>query len=132
MELRVMQNTLWRDVTVVPAEQSKENKTLTSKPTFSHMQRQLETGGGIRDTGDHSGEETTVVTQVMSDGSVLTTVYEGKRIVSQNKTHAANTEKIPTIFSTQVEKSGKAVEGTEENLACAETESLMLNMLKSR
>ena len=27
MELRVMQNTLWRDVTVVPAEQSKENKS---------------------------------------------------------------------------------------------------------
>lgn len=72
-----------------------------------------------------------MVTQVMSDGSVLTTVYEGKCIVSQNKTHAANPEKIPTILSNQVEKSGKAVEGNEESLACAETASLMLNMLKS-
>jgi len=94
--------------------------------------RQLETGGGIRDTDDNSGEDTTVVTQVMSDGSVLTTVYEGDRIVSQNKTHAAHPEENPTILSTQVEKSGKIGTDETEKLASAETAALMLNMLQSR
>ena len=91
------------------AEPSKDmvnrDKTVLAKGQFSTMLRQLETGGGITDTGESNGEDTTTVIQVMSDGSVLITVYAGDRLVSQTKTHAANPDKIPTILSTQVEKS---------------------------
>ena len=87
-------------------------------------------GSSVREDGaGDSGEETTTITQVMSDGSVLITVYEGDRIVSQSKTHAAHPEDNPTILSTQVDKSGKI--GTDENekLASAETAASMLDLL---
>ncbi|WP_255449231.1 hypothetical protein [Selenomonas caprae] len=131
MEIQATKAVLWNPG-AAETESSKRDKTLVAKTTFSHMLRQLETGGGIRDTDDNSGEDTTVVTQVMSDGSVLTTVYEGNRIVSQNKTHAAHPEENPTILSTQVEKSGKIGTDETEKLASAETAALMLNMLQSR
>ena len=57
------------------------DKTTAAKGQFSTMLRQLETGGGITDTGESSGEDTTTVIRVMSDGSVLITVYEGDKIV---------------------------------------------------
>ena len=94
------------------------------------MLRQLETGGGIRDTSEgDNGEETTTVTQVMSDGSVLVTIYAGDRIVSQSKTHAAHPEENPTILSTQVEKSGQAIPAEAEKMASAETAAFMMNAL---
>ena len=132
MEIQATRNTIWCGSTSENTRTAKDDKTLASKASFSHMLRQLETGGGIRDTDDNSGEDTTVVTQVMSDGSVLTTVYEGDRIVSQSKTHAAHPEDNPTILSTQVEKSGKIGTDETEKLASAETAALMLNMLQSR
>ncbi|SFT41717.1 hypothetical protein SAMN02910356_00547 [Selenomonas sp. GACV-9] len=131
MEIQATKAVLWNPG-AAETESSKRDKTPVAKTTFSHMLRQLETGGGIRDTDDNSGEDTTVVTQVMSDGSVLTTVYEGNRIVSQNKTHAAHPEENPTILSTQVEKLGKIGTDETEKLASAETAALMLNMLQSR
>ena len=87
------------------------DKTVLAKGQFSTMLRQLETGGGISDTGESSGEDTTTVIQVMSDGSVLITVYEGDKLVSQTKTHAAHPEENPTILSTQVEKLYCRIEG---------------------
>ena len=113
------------------AEPSKDmvnrDKTVLAKGQFSTMLRQLETGGGITDTGESNGEDTTTVIQVMSDGSVLITVYAGDRLVSQTKTHAANPDKIPTILSTQVEKS--TPDKAQEQLTASEQAAQMLNML---
>ncbi len=103
------------------------DKTEAAKGQFSTMLRQLETGGGITDTGENSGEDTTTVIQVMSDGSVLITVYEGDKLISQTKTHAAHSDKTPTILSTQVEKS--APDKAEEQLAADEQGMQMLNIL---
>ncbi|MBE6091821.1 MAG: hypothetical protein E7201_01365 [Selenomonas ruminantium] len=103
------------------------DKTVLAKGQFSTMLRQLETGGGITDTGESSGEDTITVIQVMSDGSVLITVYEGDKLVSQTKTHAAHPEENPTILSTQVEKS--APDNAEEQLSASEQAVQMLNML---
>lgn len=86
-------------------ESNNKDKTLAAKEKFSTMLRQLETGGAITDTGEKSGEDTTTVIRVMSDGSVLVTVYEKDKIISQTKTHSPHPEKIPTILSTQVERS---------------------------
>ena len=106
------------------------DKTVLAKGQFSTMLRQLETGGGITDTGESSGEDTTTVIQVMSDGSVLITVYEGDKLVSQTKTHAAHPEENPTILSTQVEKS--APDKAEEQLSVSEQAAQMLNMLMQK
>ena len=106
------------------------DKTVLAKGQFSTMLRQLETGGGITDTGENSGEDTTTVIQVMSDGSVLITVYEGDKLISQTKTHAAHPDKTPTILSTQVEKS--APDKAEEQLSVSEQAAQMLNMLMQK
>ena len=106
------------------------DKTVLAKGQFSTMLRQLETGGGITDTGESSGEDTTTVIRVMSDGSVLITVYEGDKLVSQTKTHAAHPEENPTILSTQVEKS--APDNAEEQLSASEQAPQMLNMLMQK
>ena len=106
------------------------DKTTAAKGQFSTMLRQLETGGGITDTGKSSGEDTTTVIRVMSDGSVLITVYEGDKLVSQTKTHAAHPEENPTILSTQVEKS--APDKAEEQLSASEQAAQMLNMLMQK
>ena len=106
------------------------DKTVLAKGQFSTMLRQLETGGGITDTGESSGEDTTTVIRVMSDGSVLITVYEGDKLVSQTKTHAAHSEENPTILSTQVEKS--APDKAEEQLSASEQAAQMLNMLMQK
>ena len=103
------------------------DKTTVAKGQFSTMLRQLETGGGITDTGENNGEDTTTVIQVMSDGSVLITVYEGDKLISQTKTHAAHPEETPTILSTQVEKSVSDKAG--EELTASEQAAQMLNML---
>ena len=100
------------------------DKTVLAKEQFSTMLRQLETGGGITDTGESSGEDTTTVIQVMSDGSVLITVYAGEKLVSQTKTHAAHSDKIPTILSTQVEKS--TLDKAGEQLTASEQAAQML------
>ena len=103
------------------------DKTVLAKGQFSTMLRQLETGGGITDTGESSGEDTTTVIQVMSDGSVLITVYDGDKLVSQTKTHAAHPEEKPTILSTQVETAAPDKAG--EQLTASEQAAQMLNML---
>ena len=103
------------------------DKSVLAKGQFSTMLRQLETGGGITDTGESSGEETTTVIRVMSDGSVLITVYEGDKLISQSKTHAAHPEEMPTILSTQVEKS--APDDAEKQLTASEQAAQMLDML---
>ena len=106
------------------------DKTVLAKGQFCTILRQLETGGGITDTGESSGEDTTTVIRVMSDGSVLITVYEGDKLVSQTKTHAAHPEENPTILSTQVEKS--APDKAEEQLSASEQAAQMLNMLMQK
>lgn len=119
--------TVWRE----PGKDTVDrDKTTAAKGQFSTMLRQLETGGGITDTGESSGEDTTTVIRVMSDGSVLITVYEGDKLVSQTKTHAAHPEENPTILSTQVEKS--APDNAEEQLSASEQAAQMLNMLMQK
>ena len=108
-------------------ESNNKDKTLAAKEKFSTMLRQLETGGAITDTGEKSGEDTTTVIRVMSDGSVLVTVYEKDKIISQTKTHSPHPEKIPTILSTQVERSSPDnTELQNDNLTDAQMLSSLL------
>ena len=71
------------------------------------------------------------MTRVMSDGSVLITVYEKDKIVAQTKTHSPHSEKIPAIISTKVEHSlPEDAEDKQQTSAMAEAELLNLMMQK--
>ena len=107
-----------------------KDNTLQAKEKFSSMLRQLETGGAITDTGEKPGEDTTTVTRVMSDGSVLITVYEKDKIVSQTKTHSPQPEKIPTILSTRTEQS--LPDNLEEQQVSGMVDTQMLNFLMQK
>ncbi|BAL83014.1 hypothetical protein SELR_13060 [Selenomonas ruminantium subsp. lactilytica TAM6421] len=125
MDIKAVQGmTAWSD----KGTESKD-KTFAAKEKFSTMLRQLETGGAITDTGEKAGEDTTTVIRVMSDGSVLVTVYEKDKIISQTKTHSPPPEKIPTILSTQVEHS--LPDNTEEQLPNM-ADAQMLNLLMQK
>ncbi len=45
---------------------------------------------------------------MLSDGSVIITVYEGNHIISETKTRSANPEQTPAVLSTRTETSGMA------------------------
>ena len=52
------------------------------------------------------GQKTQTMTQIMSDGSVLVTVYDEQgHILSQSKTRAANPDKNAHVIGTEVENS---------------------------
>ena len=90
-----------------------KKKPEAAQDAFSAILRQMETGGGAprgENSGDKNEEETTTVTKVMADGSVLVTVYRGTEIISENKTKATNAEKDPTVISTRTEQIGGAKE----------------------
>ena len=63
-------------------------------------------------------DKTTVTTQVLSDGSTLTTVRKEGQIISQSKTPATRPEKNPTVVSTETIK-GLKQEDDEQPQAMA-------------
>lgn len=63
-------------------------------------------------------DKTTVTTQVLSDGSTLTTVRKEGQIISQSKTPATSPEKNPTVVSTETIK-GLKQEDEEQPQAMA-------------
>ena len=52
-----------------------------------------------------SGKNTTTITRVLSDGSVLVTVMQDDQIISQSKTRAANPQENPWVVGTTITKS---------------------------
>ena len=125
MEIRNLQNaTAWPN----KVKQSDSKDPPSAKEKFSTILRQMETGGPITDTGEKTGEDTTTVTRVMSDGSVLVTVYEKDKIVAQSKTRAPHPEELPTVLSTRVERS-LPDDPEEDTLAASSSDPQMLNLL---
>ena len=100
-EIREQSKTVWA---VNPLTQMK-NDTSTDDE-FSKLLEKMKTGnvsGGSGDSGSSDDTKTRTVTEVLSDGSVLVTVWEGNKIVSQTKTHAADAQENPTVLSVQSE-----------------------------
>ena len=100
-EIREQSKTVWA---VNPLTQMK-NDTSTDDE-FSKLLEKMKTGnvsGGSGDSGISDDTKTRTVTEDLSDGSVLVTVWEGNKIVSQTKTHAANAQENLTVLSVQSE-----------------------------
>ena len=63
---------------------------------FSQAVSNLQSGKAANDSGSSSDEETTTITKVLSDGSVLVTVVKDGQIVSETKTRSSNPDEQAT------------------------------------
>ncbi|WP_294160748.1 hypothetical protein [uncultured Selenomonas sp.] len=101
-EIREQSKTVWA---VSPMTATR--KEADTEDEFSALLEQMKTGAPAGSGGrDHSDTQTRTVTEVLSDGSVLITVWEGNKIVSQTKTHAENPQADPSILSTRTDVGG--------------------------
>ena len=100
-EIREQSKTVWA-VSAAPRTGGR-----AAEDSFSALLKNMRAGKPAG-SGEEKDTQTTTVTQVLSDGSVLVTVYEGNRIVSETKTRSANPEQTPAVLSTRTETSGMA------------------------
>ena len=99
-EIREQSKTVWA---VSPLTQTKNDASTNDE--FAAMLEKMKTGTASGGSSDSSSDDakTRTVTEVLSAGSVLITVWEGNKIVSQTKTHAADAQENPTVLSVQSE-----------------------------
>ena len=100
-DIREQSKTVWA---VSPLTQT-QNDTSTDDE-FANLLEKMKTGhvsGGSGGSDSSDDTKTRTVTEVLSDGSVLVPVWEGNKIVSQTKTHAADAQENPTVLSVQSE-----------------------------
>ena len=116
-EIREQSKTVWA-VSAAPRTGGR-----AAEDSFSALLKNMRAGKPAG-SGEEKDAQTTTVTQVLSDGSVLVTVYEGNRIVSETKTRSANPEQTPAVLSTRTETSGMA------QAASTLGESALLNLLQ--
>lgn len=119
-EIREQSKTVWA-VSAAPRTGGR-----AAEDSFSALLKNMRAGKPAG-SGEEKDTQTTTVTQVLSDGSVLVTVYEGNRIVSETKTRSANPEQTPAVLSTRTETSGMA---QTAQTASTLGESALLNLLQ--
>ncbi|MBQ1622464.1 hypothetical protein [Selenomonas bovis] len=119
-EIREQSKTVWA-VSAAPRTGGR-----AAEDSFSALLKNMRAGKPAG-SGEEKDTQTTTVTQVLSDGSVLVTVYEGNRIVSETKTRSANPEQTPAVLSTRTETSGMA---QMAQAASTLGESALLNLLQ--
>jgi len=119
-EIREQSKTVWA-VSAAPRTGGR-----AAEDSFSALLKNMRAGKPAS-SGEEKDTQTTTVTQVLSDGSVLVTVYEGNRIVSETKTRSANPEQTPAVLSTRTETSGMA---QMAQAASTLGESALLNLLQ--
>ena len=119
-EIREQSKTVWA-VSAAPRTGGR-----AAEDSFSALLKNMRAGKPAG-SGEEKDTQTTTVTQVLSDGSVLVTVYEGDRIVSETKTRSANPEQTPAVLSTRTETSGMA---QMAQAASTLGESALLNLLQ--
>ena len=116
-EIREQSKTVWA-VSAAPRTGGR-----AAEDSFSALLKNMRAGKPAG-SGEEKDTQTTTVTQVLSDGSVLVTVYEGNRIISETKTRSANPEQTPAVLSTRTETSGMA------QMASTLGERALLNLLQ--
>ena len=116
---------------------SKTTSTSSVQDTFSQMVENLQSGApatGYGDNGSSSSDDDTVtMTKVLSDGSVLITVMQDGKIISQTKTRAAKPQDQPEVTNmTTVDKGTVAYTAGANtvSLASSQQSSLLQNLDK--
>lgn len=97
-------NILWQQEQM----SKKSSQSISTGDEFSKLlQNMREYKPANFDDNIQVDDKTTVTTQVLSDGSTLTTVRKDGKIISQSKTPATHPEKNPTVVSTRTVKGTK-------------------------
>ena len=100
-EIREQSKTVWA------VSAARQTGSSTDEDNFSALLKSMRTSGAAG-AGSDDGSERTTVTRVLSDGSVVITVYEGSRIVSETKSRSASPEQTPSVLSVRTETNGAA------------------------
>lgn len=98
---------------------SKTKSSSSVEDAYSQILSNLQSGAPAGGSGDSSDEDTVTMTQVLSDGSVLITVMQDGKVLSQTKTRAANLDDDATVIGTTTVTTGKAAHATGVDTANA-------------
>lgn len=115
---------------------SKTTSTSSVQDTFSQMVENLQSGApatGYGDNGSSSDDDTVTMTKVLSDGSVLITVMQDGKIISQTKTRAAKPQDQPEVTNMTTVDKGTVAHTAGANtvsLASSQQSSLLQNLDK--
>ena len=91
-----------RAITANAPAKTKASKTEAVDETFSRMLQNLKESKSA-DAREHE-EGDTVITRVLADGSVVTQIYQGNKLIAQTMTRGAHPERGKAVITERIEK----------------------------
>lgn len=93
-----------RGVTGTPAARRSSSLKEDTSDAFARMLQNLRESkpANSRERSDAEGD--TVITRVLADGTVITQIYKGTKLISETMTRGSNPEAGKAILSTRMEK----------------------------
>ena len=93
-----------RAITADAPAKTKASHTEQVDETFARILQNLRTSkpADARDREDAEGD--TVITRVLADGSVVTQIYQGNKLIAQTMTRGAHPERGKAVITEHIEK----------------------------
>ena len=112
-------NTVWA---IVPTSGTNEDEQ-TKK--FSTMLERMKSGGSAGTGEDDASQKTTTETQIMADGSVLITVWQDGRIISETRTGKSYDEQLSVIQQSSQQSGTTPVRDAQQSVGGLGAASLL-------
>ena len=93
-----------RAITAQSVTRSKTAQTEQTDETFARMLQNLRTSKPADARSREDAEGDTVITRVLADGSVVTQIYQGTKLISETMTRGSHPEQGKAIISERMEK----------------------------
>lgn len=91
-----------RAITANAPAKMKASKTEAVDETFSRMLQNLKESKSADAREREEGD--TVITRVLADGSVVTQIYQGNKLIAQTMTRGAHPERGKAVITERIEK----------------------------
>lgn len=91
-----------RAITANAPAKTKASKTEAVDETFSRMLQNLKESKSADARQREEGD--TVITRVLADGSVVTQIYQGNKLIAQTMTRGAHPERGKAVITERIEK----------------------------
>ena len=91
-----------RAITANAPTKTKASKTEAVDETFSRMLQNLKESKSADAREREEGD--TVITRVLADGSVVTQIYQGNKLIAQTMTRGAHPERGKAVITERIEK----------------------------
>ena len=89
-------------ITANAPAKTKASKTEAVDETFSRMLQNLKESKSADAREREEGD--TVITRVLADGSVITQIYQGNKLIAQTMTRGAHPERGKAVITERIEK----------------------------